>query len=94
MFKPIVSVIRLNQSRLKVKLSWNGITNFAFLQYRTNIPGDSKSSIILLVCKKGILENCLNFTKKHLYRGLFFNKVAGFQPAPLLNRDSGTSVFL
>ena len=28
-------------------------------------------------CEKGVLENFTKFTGKHLYQGLFFNKVAG-----------------
>ena len=30
-----------------------------------------------MFCKKAILENLVKFTVKHLYRILFFNKVAG-----------------
>ena len=37
--------------------------------------------------KIGFLKNFINFTAKHLYWILFFNKVAGLQPATLLIRD-------
>ena len=30
-----------------------------------------------VICKKGVLRNFTIFTGKHLYQGLFFNKVAG-----------------
>ena len=41
--------------------------------------------------KKGVLRNFANFTGKHLYQCLFFNKVAA---GTLLKRDTGTGVFL
>ena len=34
----------------------------------------------------GILKKFAKFTGKHLYRSLFFNKVAGLQPATLLKK--------
>ena len=43
---------------------------------------------------KDVLKNFAKFTRKHLCRSLFFNKVAGLRPATLLKRDSGTVVFL
>ena len=45
-------------------------------------------------CKKGVLRNLTKFPGKHLCQSLFFNKVAGLNPATLLKRDSGTGVFL
>ena len=33
--------------------------------------------------KKGVLRNFAKFTKKHLHRGLFFDKVADLRPATL-----------
>ena len=30
--------------------------------------------------KKGVLKNFAKFTGKHLFHGLFFNKVAGLRP--------------
>ena len=40
-----------------------------------------------MFCKKGPLENFANFTGKHPYQSLFFNKVAVQKTAPLL-KDS------
>ena len=37
-------------------------------------------------CKKGALKNFAKFIGKHLYQGLFFNKVAGLRPATLLKK--------
>ena len=36
--------------------------------------------------KKGVLKNFEKFTGKHLFQGLFFNKVAALRPATLLKR--------
>ena len=36
--------------------------------------------------KKGVLENFVKFTGKHLCHGLVFNKVAGQRPATLLKK--------
>ena len=36
--------------------------------------------------KKGALKNFTNFTEKHLYQSLFFNKVAGLRTATLLKK--------
>ena len=33
--------------------------------------------------KKSVLKNSINFTGKHLYQSLFFNKVMGLKPATL-----------
>ena len=38
------------------------------------------------VCEKGALRNLAKFTGKHLYQGLFFNKVAGLRPAYLFQK--------
>ena len=38
--------------------------------------------------KKGVLKNFANFTGKHPCWSLFFNEVAGFQPASFLKKDS------
>ena len=37
-------------------------------------------------CKKDVLKNCANFTKKHLCQSRFFKKVPGLRPATLLKR--------
>ena len=39
---------------------------------------------------EGVLTNFANFTRKHYLCCSFFNKVAGFRPATLIKRDSGT----
>ena len=39
-----------------------------------------------LFCKKGVLRNFAKFTRKHLCKSLFFNKVAGLRPATLLKK--------
>ena len=36
--------------------------------------------------KKGVLRSFTKFTGKHLCQSLFFNKVAGLRPAPLLKK--------
>ena len=36
--------------------------------------------------EKLALKNFANFPAKHLYQSLFFNEVAGFQPATLLQQ--------
>ena len=44
--------------------------------------------------KKDVLKYFAKLIGKHLCQSLFFNNVAGLRPATLLNRDSGTGVFL
>ena len=44
--------------------------------------------------RRGVLVNFAKFTGKHMCQSVFFNKVAGFRPATLWKRDSGTGVFL
>ena len=36
-----------------------------------------------MFCKKGIIKSFTNFTGKHLFQSLFFNKVRGLRPATL-----------
>ena len=38
--------------------------------------------------KEGVLKNSTKFTGKHLRRGLFCNKAAGWRPATSLNKES------
>ena len=38
------------------------------------------------VSKKGVFENLLKFTGKHLCQSIFFNKDAGLRPATLLKK--------
>ena len=48
-------------------------------------------------CKKGVLKNFANFTGKHPCWNIFYNQVAGLQPAGFLKKDSNasnTSAFL
>lgn len=36
--------------------------------------------------QKGVLRNLAKYTGKHMYQGLFFNKIAGLRPAALLKK--------
>ena len=42
--------------------------------------------------KKGVLRNFAKFTKKHLHRGLFFDKVADLRPA-ILSKETLAQMF-
>ena len=53
-----------------------------------------RSSRLEVPCKKDVLGNFAKFTGKHPCQSLFYNKVAGLNPATLLKRGSGTVVFL
>ena len=44
--------------------------------------------------RKCVLRNYAKFTGKRLCQVLFFNNVAGPEPATLLKKDSGAGVFL
>ena len=46
-----------------------------------------------VVCKKAVLKNFAKFTAKHLYRTLFFNKIAGSKPSTLLQKKSLAHMF-
>ena len=46
-----------------------------------------RSSLLEVFCKKGVLRNFAKFIAKHLCQSLFFNKVAGLRPAPLLKKS-------
>ena len=61
-------------------------TNRSFKSYRSSRPE--------VLCKKDVLGNFAKFTGKHPCQSLFYNKVAGLNPATLLKRGSGTVVFL
>ena len=54
----------------------------------------SRSSHWRCSVKNSVLENCLNFTGRHLCWSLFLNKVTSLRPGTLLNRVSNTGVFL
>ena len=45
------------------------------------------SSCSKVFCKKGVLKNFANFTRKHLCQRLFFDKVAGLKPATWLKNS-------
>ena len=47
-----------------------------------------------MFCQKRCFKNFTQFTGKHLFQSLFFNKVAGLRPATLLKINFGTGVFL
>ena len=53
-----------------------------------------RSSRLEVLCKKDVHGNFAKFTGKHPCQSLFYNKVAGLNPATLLKRGSGTVVFL
>ena len=46
--------------------------------------GPHKSRRSKVFCKKGVLKNFAKFTRKHMCRSLFFNKVAGLSNAAIL----------
>ena len=46
------------------------------------------------IYEKEALKNIVKFARKHMCRGLFFNKIAGWKPTTSSIRDSGTGVFL
>ena len=48
--------------------------------------GTCRSSSPGVLCKKSVFRNFAKFTGKHLYQSLFFNKVAGLNPATLLKK--------
>ena len=48
--------------------------------------GSFRSSSPDVFCRKGVLRNFAKLTEKHLYRSLFFNRVAGLRPATLLKK--------
>ena len=43
-----------------------------------------RSSHPNVFCRKGVLKNSANFTRKYLCQNLVFNKIAGLRPAPFL----------
>ena len=51
-----------------------------------NQPRRIKSSHRWCSMNKGVLRTFAKFIGKHLYEGLFFNKVAGLRPATLLKK--------
>ena len=75
----------------------NTLTHFilySFLSYRY-----AKNTIAVqkqppkVFCKKGVLKNFANITRKHLCQSLFFNKVAGLSLQHYQKRDSDTGFF-
>ena len=46
----------------------------------------TRSSHAKVFCKKGVLENSVKFTGKHLCQSLFLNKVAGVRPVTLFKK--------
>ena len=71
---------------------------FGILSFNNYLDGSShrkgKSNHRRCSVKEYVLTNFANFTGKHLCWRLFFDKVAGLQPASFLKRDSETSAFL
>ena len=54
---------------------------------------ESRSSRPEVFYKKGVVKNFAKFTGKHLCQSLFFNKVAGLNPATLLKKETLEQVF-
>ena len=50
------------------------------------LKGNKQKQPPEVFCKKGVLKNFAKFKGKHLCQSLFFNKVAGPRPAPLLKK--------
>ena len=57
------------------------------------MPATGWSSRREVFCKKEVPKKVLKFTRKHLCRSLFFNKVSGLLSATLLKKDSYTDEF-
>ena len=60
-------------SEVSFKICYGNIRRILLAWLRRSCPE--------VFCKKGILRNFLKFTGKDLYKGLFFNKVAGLKLA-------------
>ena len=56
------------------------------MTFISKIKNPYKSSRRRCSLKKCVLRNFAKFIGKHLYQGLFFNKVAGLRPANLLKK--------
>ena len=61
------------------------LSNWLFYssEWKPGNIGSFRSSRPELFCRKGVLGNFTKFTEKHLYRSLFFNRIAGLRPATL-----------
>ena len=46
----------------------------------------SRSSRLEVLCEKGVFENLVKFTGKHLCQSRFFKTVAGLKPPTLLKK--------
>ena len=73
---------------------WCLYYNIWTLFLTTSCTWSVRSSHLEELFKKGVLKNFTTFTRKHLRRGLFYNKVAGWRPVTLLNTKSGRGAFL
>ena len=54
--------------------------------WMSGINSNYRSSHLEVFNRKGIFKNFIKLTEKHLCQSLFFNKVAGFRPATLLEK--------
>ena len=54
----------------------------------------SRSILLEMFCKKGVLKSFAKSTGKQLCQSPFFNKVAGLRPVTLLKKRLGTGLFL
>ena len=52
-----------------------------------------RSSRLEVFCSKGVLTNFTKFAGKHLCQSLFFNRVAGHEPATLVKKETLELVF-
>ena len=67
---------------------YSSIDNILFLTDLTNWHNHNqqfRSTRPEMFCKKGVLRNFANFTRKHLSQSLFLNKVAGISPAQVFS---------
>ena len=67
---------------------YSSIDNILFLTDLTNWHNHNqqfRSTRPEMFCKKGVLRNFANFTRKHLSQSLFLNKAAGISPAQVFS---------
>ena len=62
--------------------------------FRKMLQNQSRSSRPEVFCRKDVLRYYAKLTGKHLWQGLFFNKVASLGLQLYSKLDSGTGVFL
>lgn len=65
-----------------------------WLNYYVVLQPAARKSRSQMLFKTGVLTNFSKFIGKNPCQSLFFNDVAGFRSAALLERDPGTGIFL